>query len=62
MTEGVVGAQEALLVGDGLEVFVEHLLGIDDGADLQEIELAGTVVVEVAGKLDLHGALHLVGT
>ena len=62
MAKGVVGAQEAVGVGQRGNVFVEHLLAIDYGAYLKQIELARAVDVDVAGKLYLHGALHVAGS
>ena len=62
MSEGVGRAQETLFVGDGLQVFFKHLLGIDDGSDLQQVELSRAVVIQIAGKLNLHRAPHLVST
>ena len=61
MAQRVVGAQQTCLIGHGSHIFIEHLLRVDDGTDLQEVELARAVVVEVAGKLDLHGAAHALG-
>ena len=61
VTEGVVGAQQALAVVDGPQVFVDGLHGVDDGAYLQEVELC-LLSSEVAGKLYLHRSFHSVGT
>ena len=62
MTQRMGRAQQALLVGNGIEVAVKHLLAIYNGAYLQQVELSGAVVVEIAGKLYLHGPTHVLGT
>ena len=59
MPDGVVRAQQAVVVGDGGEVFVELHAVVHHGAYLQEAELAGAVGMEVDGKLYLDGAFHL---
>ena len=63
VSEGVIGAQQTSVVGNLLEVFVKHLLGVDDRTDLQQIQLPShalpVVRVEIAGKLYLHRATHL---
>ena len=38
MSKGVVRPQQTGIVGNLLEVFVEHLLRVDDGTDLKEVE------------------------
>ena len=58
MSQGVVGAQQTIHVGYRPHVLVEHLLGIHDGTDLEEVEVAGLVGMDVAGKLYLHGTAH----
>ena len=62
MTETVMRTQQTLVIGNGIQVFVEHLLGVHDGSDLQQVELTRAVIVQIAGKLNLHRTLHLVGT
>ena len=37
----VIAAQQTLLIGNLLQVLVEHLLGVDDGTYLEQVELAG---------------------
>ena len=58
MAQRHVRTQQATVVGQLGEVFLEHLLRVHDGAYLQQIELAGTVGREVAGKLYLHRTAH----
>ena len=59
MSEGVVGAQQAFLVGNGRDVLFEHLFAVDDRSYLQQVELARAVGVDIACKLNLHGAFHV---
>ena len=40
VTQRVVRAQQTLLIGNGGEVFVEHLLGVNNGTYLEQIELS----------------------
>ena len=58
--QGVVGAQQQAVVGDGSEVFVEHGVVVHDGAYLKQIE--GTRLVFLTahggGKLDFYRAAH----
>ena len=58
MPQRVVRAQQAMLVGNGGNVFVEHLLRVYDGTDLQEVKFARAIGVYVAGKFYFHGSLH----
>ena len=61
MTQRVVGAKQTAFVGDRRQILVEHLLAVDDGTDLQEVEVAGNTFVtpiEIAGKLYLDRPLH----
>ena len=61
-----------MLVGNDGKVFVQHLLGVDDGTYLQEIKVTdgskrvttylSFITIKVAGKLNLHGATHLLRT
>ena len=62
MSQRVVRAQQAAVVGNERQVLVEHLLGVHDGPYLKEVELAGAVVVDVAGQLYFHRTLHALGT
>ena len=40
VSQGVVAAQQTVGIGYLLQVFIEHLLGIDNGAYLEQIEVA----------------------
>ena len=62
VSQRVGRAQQASVVRYAGKVFVEHLLGVDDGPYLQKIELARAVVVDVARELDLHRTLHALRT
>ena len=65
MTERIVRAQQALAVGDGSQVLVEHLLGVDNRTNLEQIEIArhpAARTVQIAGELNLHRPAHLLGT
>ena len=64
VSQRVVRAQQALFVGNGSQVFVQHLLGVDDGPYLQQVESPLHTSprrggLQVAGKLNLHGPTHL---
>ena len=59
MTDGVVTAHEAGVVGNEGEVFVELHGVIDHGAYLKEVEFASLIGTEVDGKLDFNGTCHL---
>ena len=61
MAQRVIAAQQTLLVGNLLEVLVEHLLRVDDRTYLEQIQLTRLVVTQIAGELNLHGTLHGVG-
>ena len=58
MAQRIVRPQQAALVGQLRQVFLQHLLRVDDGAYLQQVELARPVVVDVAGQLYFHRPLH----
>ena len=58
MPERVVRAQQAVGVGYRREVFVEHLLLVDNGAYLQQVERPCAVGVEVTCELYLHRSAH----
>ena len=62
MSQTVVRAEQTLFVGDGIQILVEHLLGIHDRTNLQQIELASTIIVQITCELYLHRTLHLIGT
>ena len=62
MTERVVRAQQALLVGNLRQVLLKHLLTIHYRTYLQQIEFTRLVVVDITCKLNLHRALHLLLT
>ncbi len=62
MAQGVVGTQQTLGIRYGPDILVEHLLGIHDRTDLEEIEIAGLVGMDIAGKLNLHRSAHRLGT
>ena len=62
MSKRVMRAQQAFLVRYRGEVFVKHLLAVNDRTDLQEVELSCSVVVQSAGKFNLYRSLHAVGT
>ena len=55
----VVRTDDDVLVGDGGEVLFQHLLAVDDGAYLQQVECARAVVVQVGSELDFHRTAHL---
>ena len=65
MTQRVVRAQQTLLVGNGGQVFVEYLLGVDDRTNLQQVELAAdrqaVALLQIAGEFYLDRAPHLLG-
>ena len=58
MSEGVVRPQQTVLVRYLLQVFVEHLLRVNDRSYLQEVELTRAVVVQVTCELYLHRSFH----
>ncbi len=58
MSQRVVGAQQTIAVRYRLHILVEHLLGIHYRTNLEQIELAGLVGVDIAGELDFHRATH----
>ena len=61
MTQRVVGAKQTAFVRDRRQILVEHLLAVDDGTNLQEVEVAGNTFVtpiEIAGKFYLDRPLH----
>ena len=62
MTERVVGAQQAFLVGNLRQVFLQHLLAIYYRTYLQQIELTRLVVIDITSKLNLHWPFHLLLT
>ena len=59
VTDGIVAADKAVLIGYLSNIFVQLHLVIDHRTNLQEIELTRAVVVQVDGKLNLHGSCHL---
>ena len=61
VSEGIVGTQQQLVIRYGVEVFVQHLLGIDDRAYLQEVERTTLVLLAAhgSGKLNFYGTAHL---
>ena len=62
MAQGVVGTEQTVGIRYRPDILVEHLLGIHDRADLEEIEIAGLVGMDIAGKLNLHRSAHRLGT
>ena len=46
-------------VGDGGKVILEHLLTVDNGAYLEQVERARAVIVELGSKLYLYRTAHL---
>ena len=50
--------QQTLLIRYFREVFIQHLLGIDYRANLQEIKFPRTVAVQIDRKLNLHRTPH----
>ena len=61
VTERVVGTHQALLVGNRREVFLEHLLRIDNRTNLQKIERC-LVAFKIARKLDFNRSAHRLNT
>ena len=62
MAQRIPGTQQATPIGNLGQILIQHLLAVDDGTNLEEIEIARTVFVEIAGKLYFHGTAHLHGT
>ena len=54
--------QQALAVGNGRHILIEHFLGIHNGTYLEKIEIAGSVGMDIAGKLYLYRTAHGSGT
>ena len=62
MAQGVVGTEQTVGIRYRPDILVEHLLGIHDRTDLEEIEIAGLVGMDIASKLNLHRSAHRLGT
>ena len=62
MAQRVVRPQQTTLVGQLREIFVEHLLRVDNGTYLQQVELSRAVIVDVAGQFNLYRAPHPLGS
>ena len=62
MPERIVGTEQAVGIRYRLHILVEHLLGIHYRTNLEQIELTGSIVVDIAGKLYFHRTAHRFGT
>ena len=58
---GVVRTQQTLLIGNALQVFIQHLLTVNNRSDLQQVELSRTVVVYITSQFYLHRTFHGLG-
>ena len=61
MPERIVGTEQTVGIRYRLHILIEHLLGIHYRTNLKQIELAGSIVVDIAGKLYFHRTAHRLG-
>ncbi len=58
MPQRQMRTEQTILIRDGAQVGLQHLLGIDNGTNLQQIEVKHTSVDNIAGKLYFHRPVH----
>ena len=61
MAQGVVGTEQTVGIRYRLHILIEHLLGIHYRTNLEQIELARSIIADIAGKLYFYRTAHRLG-